>query len=178
MVINTSAPASTPASQRARGTLLVHTCTRALTGPLEWVLSEVLGESIKLQWSPQPIAPSAVRTDVEWIATPGTAAALASRLMRIPNIRFEITEFVYGGGCDQRFSFTPDLGLYRADIDVNGDITLNEQRIRTAMDRHADNPGELRRALNLMLGAQWDAELEPFRIASDGDSVRWVHRVG
>ena len=93
-------------------------------------------------------------------------------------IRFEITEFTQGAGSDQRFSFTPDLGLYRADIDINGDITLNEQRIRTAMDRHADSPGELRRALNSMLGAQWDAELEPFRIAADGDSVRWVHRVG
>ena len=169
---------SQPASQRARGTLLVHTCTRSMTGPLEWILSEVFGQSVSLQWSPQPIAPTAMRADVEWVLTPGTAAALASRLMKIPGIRFEITEFTHGAGCDQRFSFTPDLGLYRADIDINGDITLNEQRIRSAMDRHADSPGELRRALNSMLGAQWDAELEPFRIAADGDSVRWVHRVG
>ena len=174
MVINSSIPASA----RARGTLLVHTCTRAMTGPLEWTLSEILGTPVTLQWQPQPIAPAAVRADVEWAGSPGTAAALASRLMKIPGIRFEITEFVHGAGCDQRFSYTPDLGIYRADTDANGDITINEQRLRTAMDRHADNPGELRRALNLMLGAQWDAELEPFRVAADGDSVRWVHRVG
>ena len=168
---------STPASQRARGTLLVHTCTRAMTGPLEWVLSELFGEALHLHWESQPIAPAAVRTDVEWVAGPGTAAAISSRLMKIPGIRFEVTEFVHGGA-DQRFSYTPDLGLYRADIDTNGDITINEQRLRAAMDRHADNPGELRRALNNMLGSQWDAELEPFRIAADGDTVRWVHRVG
>ncbi|MCC5698098.1 DUF3145 domain-containing protein [Klebsiella pneumoniae] len=29
-----------------------------------------------------------------------------------------------------------------------------------------------------MLGAAWDAELEPFRHAGDGAPVIWLHRVG
>jgi len=27
------------------------------------------------------------------------------------------------------------------------------------------------------LGRAWDNELEPFRYAGDGDSVRWLHKV-
>jgi hypothetical protein len=36
---------------------------------------------------------------------------------------------------------------------------------------------ELRTGLNLILGAAWDAELEPFRRAGDGVPVRWLHQV-
>ena len=40
-----------------------------------------------------------------------------------------------------------------------------------------DDPAQLRDGLNLILGAAWDAELEPFRRAGDGVPVRWLHQV-
>jgi hypothetical protein len=165
-------------STRARGTLLVHACTKAMTTPLEWVLSEVLGESINLAWTSQPISPSMVRAEFEWTGTLGQAARIASGLRSLPHIRFEITEHTAIAECDQRWSFTPALGMFRADIDTNGDILINEQRIRHALEVASLENVELSQALDDMLGTAWDAELEPFRIAADGNSVRWVHRVG
>ena len=41
---------------------------------------------------------------------------------------------------------------------ANGEITMDE-------------------ALDALLGAKWDAELEPFRHAGDGAPVRWLHQV-
>ncbi len=172
MVIHNSSPI---ASQRARGTLLVHTCARAMTKPLEWVLASTLDMEVRVDWHPQPLAPHLMRTEVEWLTEAGKAAAIASQLMKIPHMRFDLTELVAAGG-SQRFSYSESLGLFRADIDVHGETMVNEQRLRMALHRHADSPEELHQALNNMLGVAWDAELEPFRLASDGDGVRWVHR--
>ena len=36
---------------------------------------------------------------------------------------------------------------------------------------------ELQRELDVALGAAWDEELEPFRLAAEGAPVRWLHRV-
>jgi hypothetical protein len=32
--------------------------------------------------------------------------------------------------------------------------------------------------IDLLLGVPWDEELEVFRYAGDGASVRWLHKVG
>jgi hypothetical protein len=37
---------------------------------------------------------------------------------------------------------------------------------------------ELRRELDIALGAAWDEELEAFRHASDDAPVVWLHKVG
>lgn len=165
------------ASSRARGTLLVHACTRAMTSPLEWVLADITGNPVSLSWTAQPIAPSMVRAEFEWQGTVGMAAKMASALKALPHLRFEITEQTPVAGFDQRFSCTPTLGIFRADIDVNGDIVINEQRLRHAMELAELEGVTLTTALDAMLGTAWDAELEPFRIAADGNAVRWVHKV-
>ncbi|MEY4322354.1 MAG: hypothetical protein RL410_135 [Actinomycetota bacterium] len=173
MVIDTALTAST----RARGTLLVHACTRAMTAPLEWVIADVVGHPANLQWTAQPIAPAMVRAEYEWVGSTGMAAKIATGIRALPHIRFEITEQTSVAGLDQRFSYTPTLGLFRADIDINGDIVINEQRVRHAMEVAELEGVSLTTALDSMLGTAWDAELEPFRIAADGNAVRWVHKV-
>ena len=40
------------------------------------------------------------------------------------------------------------------------------------------NVRELHRELRLVLGQAWDDELEPFRHASDMNSIVWLHNVG
>lgn len=169
---------ATSASSPARGTLFVHACTKAMSVPLEWVLEEALGAKPVLSWRVQPIAPALVRTDFDWQAQAGTAARIASALRAIPQLRFEITEHV-NGGTGVRFSFTPSLGLYRAEIDVHGNIVVGEQQVRSLLEQLARDSQDIdaESAMNGWLGAAWDAELEPFRIAADGDSVRWLHEV-
>lgn len=164
------------ASIPARGTLFVHACTKAMTVPLEWVLEEALGSRPQLSWRTQPILPNLVRTDLDWQAVAGTAARVASSLRAIPQLRFEITEHL-AGGAGQRFSFTPALGLYRAEIDAHGNIVVGEQQVRSLIAALAKGEVEPGTAMEAWLGAEWDAELEPFRVAADGDSVRWLHDV-
>jgi Protein of unknown function (DUF3145) len=44
--------------------------------------------------------------------------------------------------------------------------------------RHPALGGSLEEELSLLLGEPWDAELEPFRHASAGAPVRWLHATG
>jgi hypothetical protein len=44
--------------------------------------------------------------------------------------------------------------------------------------RHPALGGSLEAELSLLLGEAWDAELEPFRHASAGAPVRWLHATG
>lgn len=44
--------------------------------------------------------------------------------------------------------------------------------------RHPALGGSLEAELSLLLGEPWDAELEPFRYASAGAPVRWLHATG
>jgi hypothetical protein len=59
----------------------------------------------------------------------------------------------------------------------HGDIMIHEDRLRAILNAAGDDPSELRSGLNMILGAAWDAELEPFRRAGDGVPVRWLHQV-
>ena len=163
------------ASSRAWGTLFIHACTRALTAPLEWALSDVLSEQVSLDWSAQPIAPAMVRAELDWSGADGSAARMVSALRQLPHLRFEVTEHRLDGA--ERFSFTPTLGVFRADLDSLGNLLVGEQRLRALSERLAAGV-DVAAELDAWLGTAWDAELEPFRVASDGESVRWLHRVG
>jgi hypothetical protein len=62
--------------------------------------------------------------------------------------------------------------MFRAATGPNGDILVNEERLRALMAG-----GDLRAGIETLLGASWDDELEPFRMACD-TGVRWLTRVG
>jgi hypothetical protein len=68
---------------------------------------------------------------------------------------------------------TPDLGVFRAAMSANGDVLVQEDRLRAAIDEQADLPS-MRHALDRLLGTAWDDELELYRRASDGTPVRWL----
>lgn len=165
--------ADTNASARARGTLFVHACTRAMTTPIEWLLADVLGTEVVVDWRPQPIAPAMARAEVLFSGPVGTAARIVSGLRTIPHVRFEVTEHV--AGLSERYSFTPSLGVFRADLDVHGNIVVGEQQLRSAMERSPLDARSLMGQLDALLGTAWDAELEPFRVAADNDPVRYLH---
>ena len=162
----------------ARGVVYVHATPTALCPHLEWALSGVLGARVTLDWTPQPAAPGTVRAEMSWQGEQGSGAAIASALRAWRMVRFEVTEEPGPTGEGERWSCTPDLGLFRASIGVHGDIQVSEDRLRAAVARAAADPATtLEEQVTQLLGAAWDEELEPFRYAGEGAPVRWLHQV-
>lgn len=153
----------------SHGVIYIHSAPAALRPHIEWAIQAVLAKPVNLEWTRQPAQPGAFRAETNWRGPAGAGAALASALRNCRVARFEITE-----GCQQRYSFTPSLGMFRAQLLDNGDIAVGEQQLRTLLDAYPDTG--LRDGLRALLGEEWDDELEPFRHASE--STRWIYRVG
>ena len=75
-------------------------------------------------------------------------------------LRFEVTEDPSPGVDGQRFSHTPQLGLWSGAMSANGDIVVGEMRLRSLM---ADGADALFAELDSVLGTAWDEALEPYR---------------
>jgi hypothetical protein len=114
--------------------------------------------------------PSALCPHVEWAAG-GILGVPVNRL------RFEVTEEPTPGTEGERYSFTPDLGIFRAVTGTHGDILVPEDRLKAAMNRAIAGEADLTEEVERLLGRPWDDELEPFRYAGDGAPVRWLHQV-
>jgi Protein of unknown function (DUF3145) len=186
-----------------RGVLHVHSAPPALCPHIEWAVAGALGVPASMPWIDQPVAPGSVRAEITWQGAPGVAGAITSAVASWNLVRFEVTEEA-SMGCDAvRYSHTPALGTFCAVVAANGDVMISENRLRAAMDlaasaraaarnpnarigglrelhgpRHPALGGSLEEELALLLGEPWDAELEPFRRASDGAPVRWLNATG
>jgi hypothetical protein len=161
-----------------RGVVYVHSAPPALCPHVEWAVGGVLGVRVTLDWTPQPAAPGAVRAELSWQAEAGSGARLASALRDWVHLRFEVTEEPSAGAEGERWSSTPDLGLFHATTGVHGDILVREDRLRAALARAATDPAtDVVAELQGLLGKAWDDELETFRYAGDGAPVRWLHQV-
>jgi hypothetical protein len=181
----------------ARGVLQIHSAPPALSPHVEWAVAGIFGVPVKLHWIDQPAAPGNVRTELAWQGRPGMSGEIASALATWNLLRFEVTEEA-SKGCDAvRYSCTPSLGVFSTAVSANGDNMISENRLRAVMTlagaatgdhlgglremhrpRHPALGGSLEAELKLLLGEAWDAELEPFRHASAGAPVRWLHATG
>lgn len=161
--------------QLSRGMIFVHSAPAPLCPHVEWAIGGVLGSPVRLRWACQPADEGTFRADYSWTAPSGTSAAMASALRGWSRLRFEVTEDARPGVEGTRYSYTPRLGVFHAVTGPHGDILVPEDRIRAAMA--SSSPHTLAHALGALLGEEWDAELEPFRYASDADPVRWLHQV-
>jgi hypothetical protein len=161
-----------------RGVVYIHATPTALCPHIEWAVGGVLGARVSLEWTGQPAAPGTVRAELSWQGEPGAAASIASALRDWRLIRFEVTEEPSAGAEGERYSWTPDLGLFSATIGMHGDILVREDRLRSALARASSDPGvTVAEEIAGLLGAPWDEELEPFRYAGEGAPVRWLHQV-
>lgn len=163
---------------KARGVLYVHSAPRALCPHIEWAAGRALGRAVSFDWVEQPVLAGSLRAEFYWDGPQGTGAHLASALRGWEHLRFEVTEDPSAGSDGARWSHTPDLGIFYAQVDSAGGMVVGEDRIRYAMEIAGGNATELTRELRLALGSAWDDELEPFRHASDDSAVVWLHRVG
>ena len=156
------------------GVVFVHSTPRAMAPHIEWALAGVFGVPVDVQWAPQPVSPGTLRAEFTWSAPVGTGARLASALMAFAQVRHEVTEDASRGRTGERFTVTPTLGLLRADIGPYGDVMVSEERLRSLL---AAGGPSLAESIARLIGDPWDAELEPFRHASAGSSVRILHEV-
>ncbi|RZU61522.1 DUF3145 domain-containing protein [Zhihengliuella halotolerans] len=161
-----------------RGVLYVHSAPTALCPHIEWAIGSVVDQRTDLSWTAQPASPGMYRAQIEWIGPQGTGAKLASALRGWAHLRYEVTEDPSLGADGSRWSHTPELGIFHATTDTSGNIVVGEDRIRFAYEQGSGDPAAVYHELSLALGEAWDEELEPFRHASDGAPVRWLHQVG
>ncbi|MBP0458350.1 DUF3145 domain-containing protein [Streptomyces montanisoli] len=160
-----------------RGVLYVHSAPRAMCPHVEWAVGGVLGVRVQLDWIRQPAAPGTLRAEFSWKGQAGTASELASALRGWQMLRFEVTAEPSHAAEGERYSATPDLGIFHAVTGMNGDILVPEDRLRAALGRSGRDESALRDEIARLLGKPWDDELEPFRYAGEGAPVRWLHQV-
>ncbi|WP_189741268.1 DUF3145 domain-containing protein [Streptomyces tendae] len=160
-----------------RGVLYVHSAPRALCPHVEWAIAGVLGTRVGLDWIRQPAAPGTWRSEFSWQGQTGIASKLASALRGWHLLRFEVTAEPSANAEGERYSCTPDLGIFHAVTGIHGDIMIPEDRLRAALVRSQRGETDLESDLAKLLGKPWDDELEPFRHAGEGAPVRWLHQV-
>lgn len=160
-----------------RGVLFIHSAPSALCPHIDWAAGGIFGVPVRLDWIPQPAERATYRTEYSWSGPVGTGARLASALKGWQKVRFETTEEPTTKSEGARYSYTPTLGIFHAVTGQHGDIMVPEDRLRHAMALATLGGGDLARALDGLLGTEWDSELEPFRYAGDGAPVRWLHEV-
>ncbi len=166
----------THTAARSRGTVFIHCCPPALAPHVEWALAGVLGRPARLSWTAQPAAAGQLRTEAGWVGPVGTAARLAASLRAWPMLRFEITEDASAAADGERLAYVPGRGFHRAMISANGDVVVGEERLRGLLER-ARTADDYAHGISELLGTQWDAELEPYRLAGDGAPVTLLTQV-
>lgn len=176
-VLTRTVDPQSPPTPPLRGVVFIHSCPRALVSHVEWALAGLLGPSARLEWIAQPVAPGSMRSELGYKASAGTAARLASELRAFPGLRFEVTQEPGTGVEGERYACTPSLGIFRAAMGPHGDVLINEERLRSALAQGASGK-DLAGLIHDLLGSSWDEELESFRYAGEGASVRWMHEVG
>lgn len=164
-------------SVTTHGVVYVHSAPSALCPHVEWAIGGILGVPVRLSWTPQPASAGTYRAELSWQATAGTAATLASALRGWTHLRFEITEepTAVSEGC--RYSYTTELGIFHAVTGLHGDLLIPEDRLRAAVLKAAAGEATLEHEIDRLLGRPWDEEMEAFRRAVDGATVRWLHQV-
>ena len=168
--------ASNQFADASGGVVYIHASPAAVCPHVEWALTSTLGAAAtraKLTWTPQPAMPGQFRAVTNWIGPVGTGSRLANALRSWAVLRFEVTEDPSAGVDGQRFSHTPQLGLWSGVMSANGDVMVGELRLRAMMAAGAD---ALAAELDTVLGTAWDDALEEYRHGGDGAEVCWLSR--
>ncbi|MFX0539365.1 DUF3145 domain-containing protein [Ornithinimicrobium sp. Y1847] len=161
-----------------RGVVYVHSTPTALCPHIAWALEGVLDTRVSLDWVPQPAQPGSMRTEFSWTGEAGTGALIASAMRGWDGLRYEVVEEASRGSDGMRWTHTPSLGIHQSRLSANGDLVVNEDRLRSVLERCAGDATRLSQELEQVLGADWDAELEVYRHAGEGAPATWLHKVG
>lgn len=165
---------TTPSNrQQVRGFLTIHSAPSALRHHIDWAIQGVLGNWIKLSWSPQPLMAGTFRTQLEFRGSQGAAAEIASVLRSWHYLNFEVIEGSEIGG--ELFRFTPELGIHRAVVDQSGAVLINENQL-SALLASAFDEDSIRNGVAALVGNSWELELERYR-SVDLQEVPRLHAI-
>jgi hypothetical protein len=160
-----------------RGMVFIHSTPTALCPHIGWALEGVLDTRVALDWTPQPAQAATMRTEFAWTGEQGTGAQLASAMRGWDGLRYEVVEEASRGSDGARWTHTPALGIHHARLSANGDVVVNEDRLRALLADARGNLGAFTAEVDRAIGSAWDAELERFRHAGEGAPVTWLHKV-
>jgi hypothetical protein len=148
------------------GLVYIHSAPQALLAHIEWTLSGISGSPQKMTWVKSVIGSSQSQAVSYWSGKQGDGAILASALMNLKQISFEITQVPSGDSEGYRWSYTPTLGIFSSITDSAGNILVSENQLRLAMEKAGSNSLILNRELRKLLGQEFDDELEESRGAA------------
>ena len=146
------------------GDLRIYSVPSALVAHVEWALNQHLGGAQVFNWIPQPLSPGAFALEFEWKNNKAIAAKIAISLKGWHFIRFELREINIATTEGTLFRCTPDLGVHQATTGSTGDVMIPENQISNLIYKTM-SVEKLKSGLENAIGAEWDRELEPFRIA-------------
>ena len=146
------------------GRILIYSTPGALIQHIEWAINQAVGQVVSLSWVNQPLNPGSKAMEFEYKHNLPIAAKLAAALKAWHYIRFEMREINKNTNDATLYRVSPDLGLHQASLASNGDVVLNENQVNTIL-KNSTTHDRLINNLENALGNQWEAELEPYRLA-------------
>lgn len=168
---------ATPFVDATTGVVSIYAAPAALCPRIERTLARTLQAALptrRLFWHTATQFSGMLSTSVDWIGPVGSGQALAEALAEWPILSFDVTEDATESWNGQRFSHTPELGLWHGETNASGDVVVSENRLRELM-----HSGDLEHGLDLALGTAWDESLEPYRKGElPTTQVTWLSAVG
>lgn len=164
--------------KEVRGSLYIFSAPRSFCSPTNWALSEIFKSDVQLDWRIQELLPNTYSSEFNWLGPTGLCARIVSNLGKWGKLRLEAIQEPINNSLGERFSVTPELGIFRAEINSLGETLLSESKIKTGIERSKLEGESIETELTFLLGKPWDDDLEPFRSSFSGTTVRWISKTG
>ena len=164
--------------KEVRGSLYIFSAPRSFCSPTNWALSEIFKSDVQLDWRIQELIPNSYSAEFNWVGPTGLCARIVSNLSKWGKLRLEAIQEPINNSLGERFSVTPELGIFRAEINSLGETLLSESKIKNGIERSKQEGESIENELTFLLGKPWDDDLEPFRNSSSGTTVRWISKTG
>jgi hypothetical protein len=164
--------------KEVRGSLFIYSAPRTFCTPINWAISEMFKSEVQLDWKTQELLTNNFSCEFNWIGPTGICARIVSNLSRWGKLRLEAFQEPVNNLPGERFAVTPELGIYRAEINLLGETLLTESKIKSGIDRAKLEGETLESELSFLLGKPWDDDLEPFRSSFNGTIIRWISKTG
>jgi hypothetical protein len=161
-----------------KGELKLYSCPKYLCQQVEWAVYEIIKTKFELKWTIQNIAPSTLSTNLVWKGPMSLGPKIVSVLSKWPKIRLEIIQENTEKNFAERYCLSPNLGIFRAEMNSLGETVINESRLKAALQRSRMEEEPFEVELAFLLGTPWDEDLEPFRKSHQNTSVKWISKTG
>lgn len=161
-----------------KGELKIYSCPKTIIKHVEWALNDLFKMELNYVWNPQPIAPLAMSSEIKWIGPVGFGSRIVSLLGKWPKMRLEVFQNNYKEFPAERYALSPNLGIFRAEINSLGETIITENRLKAALERCRIENDPFEVELAFLLGTPWEEDLEPFRKSMGQNNLKWINKTG